>query len=93
MRRKMDALRKQHPSFWHWQNKTAAAVYLYQVDNDGEWGEISFYFEAGTAEIIRLVERDTTVSRKFAEQLIRHLQPFQNHNLPKDDTIIFQIFF
>ena len=33
--------------------KIAAAVYLYQADNDGEWGEISFDFEAGTAEIIR----------------------------------------
>ena len=53
--------------------KIAAAVYLYQVDNDGEWGEISFDFEAGTAEIILLAEWDTTVSKKFAKQAIRHL--------------------
>ena len=46
--------------------KIAAAVYLYQVDNDGEWGEISFDFEAGTAEIIRLAEWDTTISKVFA---------------------------
>ncbi len=31
--------------------KIAAAVYLYQVDNDGEWGEIRFDFATGTAEI------------------------------------------
>ena len=53
--------------------KIAAAVYRYQVDNDGEWGEISFDFEAGTAEIILLAEWDTTVSKKFAKQAIRHL--------------------
>ncbi len=44
--------------------KIAAAVYLYQVDNDGEWGEVSFDFEAGTAEIVRLAEWDTTVGRR-----------------------------
>ena len=69
----------------------AAAAYLYQVDNDGEWGEISFDFEAGTAEIIRLAEWDTTVSRKFAKQAIYHLQTSTNHNLPKDGIMIFEI--
>ena len=71
--------------------KIAAAVYLYQVDNDGEWGEISFDFEAGTAEIIRLAEWDTTVSKKFAKQAIRHLQTSPNYNLPKDGVMIFEI--
>ena len=50
--------------------KIAAAVYLYQVDNDGEWGEISFDFEAGTAEIIRLAEWDTTISKVFATKVV-----------------------
>ena len=71
--------------------KIAAAVYLYQVDNDGEWGEISFDFEAETAEIIRLAEWDTTISKKFAKQTIRHLQTSPNHNLPKDEVMIFKI--
>ena len=31
------------------EQKIAAAVYLYQVDNDGEWGEIRFDFATGTA--------------------------------------------
>ena len=50
--------------------KIPAAVYLYQVDNDGEWGEISFDFEAGTAEIIRLAEWDTTISKVFATKVV-----------------------
>lgn len=73
------------------QKKIAAAVYLYQVDNDGEWGEISFDFETETAEIIRLAEWDTTVSKKFAKQAIRHLQTSPNYNLPKDGVMIFEI--
>ena len=52
------------------EQKIAAAVYLYQVDNDGEWGEISFDFEAGTAEIIRLAEWDTTISKVFATKVV-----------------------
>ena len=71
--------------------KIAAAVYLYQVDNDGEWGEISFDFEAGTAEIIRLAEWDTTVSKEFAKQAICYLQTSPDHNLPKNGAIIFEI--
>ena len=53
--------------------KIAAAVYLYQVDNDGEWGEISFDFEAGTAEIVQLAEWDTMISKAFAQKAIRHI--------------------
>ena len=30
-----------------------AAAYLYQADNDGEWGELRFDFENGTAEIVK----------------------------------------
>ena len=50
--------------------KIVAAVYLYQLDNDGEWGEISFDFEVETAEIIRLAEWDTTSSKIFAKRVI-----------------------
>ena len=71
--------------------KIAVAAYLYQVDNDGEWGEILFDFEAETAEIIRLAEWDTTISKKFAKQAIYHLQTSPNHNLPKDEVMIFEI--
>ena len=68
--------------------KIAAAVYLYQVDNDGEWGEISFDFEAGTAEIIRLAEWDTTVSKKFARKVIRYFLNSDSDKLYKETSLI-----
>ena len=68
--------------------KIAAAVYLYQVDNDGEWGEISFDFEAGTAEIIRLAEWDMTVSKKFARKVIRYFLNSDSDKLYKETSLI-----
>ena len=53
--------------------KIAAAVYLYQADNDGEWGEISVDFENGTAEIIRLADWDTIKTNWFAKEAIRYI--------------------
>ena len=52
----------------------AAAVYLYQADNGGEWGELRFDFESGTAEIVRLADWDTTTSNIFAKTAIRFVQ-------------------
>ena len=48
--------------------KIAAAVYLYQADSDGEWGELRFDFENGAAEIVRLADWDTTTSNIFAKR-------------------------
>ena len=56
------------------EQKIAAAVYLYQADNDGEWGEIRFDFENGTAEIVRLADGDTMKSNIFAKTAIRYIQ-------------------
>ena len=52
--------------------KIAAAIYKYQADCDGEWGEISFDFENGTAEIVRLVDLDTIKTNWFANEAIRY---------------------
>ena len=54
--------------------KIAAAVYLYQADNDGEWGEIRFDFENGTTEIVKLADWDTVKSNVFANTAIRYIQ-------------------
>ena len=54
--------------------KIAAAVYLYQADNDGEWGELRFDFENGTAEIVKLADWNTTTSNIFAKTAIRYIQ-------------------
>ena len=49
----------------------------------GEWGEIQFDFENGTAEIVRLAEWDTMVSKIFAEQIMKYIRACDADNLPK----------
>lgn len=56
------------------EQKKAAAVYLYQADNDGEWGEIRFDFENGTVKIVKLADWDTMKSNIFAKTAIRFVQ-------------------
>ena len=63
--------------------KIAAAVYLYQADNDGEWGELRFDFENGTAEIVKLADWNTTTSNIFAKTSIRYIQGFPEARLLK----------
>ena len=63
--------------------KIAAAVYEYQADCDGEWGEIQFDFVSGTAEIVRLAEWDTMVSTMFAERAVKYIRSCDIDNLPK----------
>lgn len=71
------------------EQKIAAAVYLYQVDNDGEWGEIRFDFAAGTAEIVRLAEWDTIKSNVFARTATRHIQSLPEAKLPSGAVVMF----
>ena len=53
--------------------KITAAIYEYQADCDGEWGEMSVDFENGTAEIIRLADWDTIKTNWFAKEAIRYI--------------------
>ena len=53
--------------------KIAAAIYEYQADCDGEWGEISLDFENGKAEVILLADWDTVKTNKFASRAIAYL--------------------
>ena len=71
------------------EQKIAAAVYLYQVDNDGEWGEIRFDFATGTAEIVRLAEWDTIKSNVFARTAIRHIKSLPEAKLPSEAVVMF----
>ena len=71
------------------EQKIAAAVYLYQVDNDGGWGEIRFDFATGTAEIVRLAEWDTIKSNVFARTVIRHIQSLLEVRLLKETVVMF----
>ena len=71
------------------EQKIAAAVYLYQVDNDGEWGEIRFDFATGTVEIVRLAEWDTIKSNVFARTAIRYIQSLPEAKLPSEAVVMF----
>ena len=69
--------------------RIAAAVYLYQADNDGEWGEIRFDFESSTAEIVRLADWDTVKSNIFAKTTIRFVQRLPEARLLKSVVVPF----
>ena len=69
--------------------KIAAAVYLYQADNDGEWGELRFDFENGTTEIVKLADWDTMKSNVFAKTAIRYIQGLPEARLLKSVAVPF----
>ena len=69
----------------------AAAIYEYQADCDGGWGEISFDFENGTAEIIRLADWDTMITNRFANRAIAYLLNYENEKLPKEIMVAFEL--
>ncbi len=71
--------------------KIAAAIYKYQADCDGEWGEISFDFENGTAEIVRLADWDTMKTNRFANKAITYLLNCENEKLPKETAVVFEL--
>ena len=70
------------------EQKIAAAAYLYQADNDGEWGESRFDFATGTAEIVRLAEWDTIKSNVFAKTAIRHIQSLPEAKPPSEVVVM-----
>ena len=71
--------------------KIAAAVYLYLAGNDGEWGEIHFDFENGTAEIVKLADGDTVKSNIFAKAAIRYIQNLPEARILKSVVVPFEM--
>ena len=71
--------------------KIAVAVYLYQADNDGEWGELRFDFESGAAEIVRLADWDTVESNVFAKAAIQFVQGLPEARLLKSVVVPFEM--
>lgn len=65
------------------------ATYEYQADCDGKWGEIQFDFEAGTTEIVRLADWDTTISNVYAKKAIEIILESYKTQLPKEMTEAF----
>ena len=70
--------------------KIAAAIYEYQADCDGEWGEISLDFQNGKAEVIWLADWDTVKTNKFANRAIAYLLNCENEKLPKEIMVAFK---
>lgn len=78
----LHAVRLKRKTMKRAKKKIAAAVYEYQADCDGEWGEIQFDFLSGTAEIVRLAEWDTINSHMFAEQVIKYVRACEIDKFP-----------
>ena len=74
---------------WKTGETITAAVYEYLVDNDGEWGELRFDFENGTAEMVKLADWDTVKSNVFAKTAIRYIQGLQEARLLKSVAVPF----
>lgn len=79
----LHAVRLRRKSVKRIKKKIAAAVYEYQADCDGEWGEIQFDFVNGIAEIVRLAEWDTMVSKMFAGQVMKYIRSCDIEHLPQ----------
>ncbi len=86
----LHAVRLKQKSKTKHKKKIAAAIYEYQADCDGEWGEISFDFENGTAEILRLADWDTMKTNRFANKAIAFLLNCENEKLPTETIFAFE---
>ena len=86
----LHAVRLRRKSVKRIKKKIAAAVYEYQADCDGEWGEIQVDFVGGTAELVRLAEWDTMVSKVFAKRVIRYLIQTPQEKIVKTELIPFK---
>ena len=73
------------------EQKIAAAVYLYQADNDGEWDKLRLDFENGMAEIVKLADWDTVKSNIFAKTAIRFVQGLPETRLLKSVVVPFEM--
>ena len=86
----LSAVRLKQKSKTKRKKKIATAIYEYQADCNGEWGKISFDFENGTAEIIRLADWDMMKTNRFANKAIAYLLTYENKKLPKETIIAFE---
>ncbi len=85
----LHAVRLKQKSLTRHKKKITAAVYQYQADCDGEWGEIQFNFEKRAAEIIQLAEWDTVKTNRFANRAISYLLSCENEKILKEITVAF----
>ena len=70
----LHAVRLKSKNITRKKKEIATAIYLYQVDYDGEWGEIYFDFVNRTTEIRKLAEWDRMISKVFSKKAICYIQ-------------------
>ena len=70
--------------------KIATAIYRYQADCDGEWGEIHFDFTKRKAEILQLADWDTSRTKLCANKVIDCILRTGGDDLPKEKRIVFE---
>ena len=70
--------------------KNATAIYRYQADCDGGWGEIQFDFEKRKAEILQLADWDTSRTKLYAKRAIDCILRTGGSDLPKKERIVFE---
>ena len=70
--------------------KIAAAIYRYQADCDGEWGEIQFAFEKRNAKIVQLADCDTSRTNLYAKRVIDRILRTGGNDLPQKERIVFE---
>ena len=70
----LHAVRLKRKNITRKKKEIATAIYLYQVDYDGEWGEIYFDFVNRTTEIRKLAEWDRMISIVFSKKAICYIQ-------------------
>ena len=59
------------------------------LSTNGEWGELRFDFENGTAEIVKLADWDTVKSNVFAKTAIQFVQRLPEARLLKSVVVPF----
>ena len=67
--------------------KITAAVYAYQVDNGGAWGEIQFDLEKGTAWVETFAENDPCDTWEITDVAIQAIMKTNDGKLPKGALI------
>ena len=70
----LHAVRLKRKNITRKKKEIATAIYLYQVDYNGEWGEIYFDFVNRTTEIRKLAEWDRMISKVFSKKAICYIQ-------------------
>lgn len=69
--------------------KVAYAVYEYQADNEGEWGEIHFDFKKWKADIKYLADYDTSKTHVYARKAMQIVFDSYEEGLPDEKTVFF----